>query len=119
MTEVLGNDKDGVTGARLKSTVDSATEELAATGVFLAIGHTPNTDFLGGQLQLDPAGLRRLDEAAANVHERRRSLRGRRRGRQLLSAGGDRRRDAAAWRRSTPNAGSRKKGIFRTASRIP
>ncbi len=54
--EVLGTDKEGVTGARLKSTVDNQTEDLAATGVFLAIGHTPNTDFLGGQLELDKAG---------------------------------------------------------------
>jgi thioredoxin reductase (NADPH) len=54
--EVLGNPKDGVTGVRLRSTVDSATEEVPAGGMFLAIGHTPNTDFLGGQLQLDPQG---------------------------------------------------------------
>ncbi len=56
LEEVLGSDKDGVTGARLKSTVDHKTEELAVGGVFLAIGHTPNTDFLGGQLDLDPKG---------------------------------------------------------------
>ena len=49
LDEVLGNAKDGVTGARLKSTVDSAIEEVEASGVFLAIGHTPNTAFLEGQ----------------------------------------------------------------------
>jgi thioredoxin reductase (NADPH) len=54
--EVLGSDKDGVTGVRLKSTVDSATEEIPVGGVFLAIGHTPNTDFLGGQLKVDDKG---------------------------------------------------------------
>jgi thioredoxin reductase (NADPH) len=54
--EVLGNDRDGVTGVRLQSTVDGAAEELAVTGVFLAIGHTPNTAFLGGQLKLDEKG---------------------------------------------------------------
>lgn len=54
--EVLGTEADGVTGARLKSTVDGAIEELPVAGVFLAIGHTPNTDFLGGQLQLDSKG---------------------------------------------------------------
>jgi len=54
--EVLGNDRDGVTGVRLQSTVDSATEQLAVTGVFLAIGHTPNTDFLEGQVKLDDKG---------------------------------------------------------------
>jgi thioredoxin reductase (NADPH) len=57
LAEVLGDDKNGVTGVRLSSTVDNkAPEELPATGVFLAIGHTPNTDFLGGQLELDDKG---------------------------------------------------------------
>src|SRR5262249_27580423 len=56
LDEVLGNDTDGVTGARLKSTVDGATEELEVGGVFLAIGHTPNTAFLEGQLDLDDKG---------------------------------------------------------------
>jgi thioredoxin reductase (NADPH) len=56
LDEVLGNAKDGVTGVRLKSTVDSNTEELPVSGVFLAIGHTPNTDFLKGQVALDEKG---------------------------------------------------------------
>jgi thioredoxin reductase (NADPH) len=56
LAEVLGNESAGVTGAQLKSTVDDKTEELPVTGVFLAIGHTPNTAFLGGQLQLDDKG---------------------------------------------------------------
>lgn len=51
--EVLGNDNDGVTGVRLRSTTDEKkSEELSAAGYFAAIGHTPNTDFLGGQLEL-------------------------------------------------------------------
>lgn len=55
--EVLGNDKDGVTGVRIRSTVNSAqTEELSATGYFAAIGHTPNTDFLKGQLKTNDKG---------------------------------------------------------------
>lgn len=53
VTEVLGNDKDGVTGVILQSTVDkSQTEQLDCSGYFCAIGHTPNTDFLKGQLKL-------------------------------------------------------------------
>ena len=56
LEEVVGTDKDGVTGVRLKSTVDGSTEELTAGGVFLAIGHTPNTDFLEGQVQRDDKG---------------------------------------------------------------
>jgi thioredoxin reductase (NADPH) len=51
LDEVLGDEL--VTGARIKSTIDSATETLPVSGVFLAIGHTPNTDFLEGQLELD------------------------------------------------------------------
>ncbi len=54
--EVLGDDEQGVTAVRLKSTVDDKTEELEATGMFLAIGHTPNTDFLKGKLEMDSKG---------------------------------------------------------------
>ena len=73
LEEVLGNDKEGVTGVRLKSTVDGGTEELTASGVFLAIGHTPNTDFLGGQVQTDSKGYilwtkpQRTDTSVAGV----------------------------------------------------
>lgn len=53
VAEVLGDDKAGVTGVRLQSMVDkSKTEELDCSGYFCAIGHTPNTDFLNGQLKL-------------------------------------------------------------------
>jgi thioredoxin reductase (NADPH) len=56
LDEVLGDDEPGVTGVRLRSTQDGQAEELACSGVFLAIGHTPNTSFLGGQLALDNQG---------------------------------------------------------------
>jgi thioredoxin reductase (NADPH) len=56
LAEVLGTDKDGVTGARLQSTVDAQVETVDVSGVFLAIGHTPNTAFLAGQLRLDDKG---------------------------------------------------------------
>lgn len=52
LAEVLGNDKDGVTGARLASTVGDPDLHVDATGVFVAIGHTPNTAFLKGRLAL-------------------------------------------------------------------
>ena len=55
--EVLGTDDSGVTGVRLRSTLDQTqTEEIDATGYFAAIGHTPNTDFLDGQLETNDAG---------------------------------------------------------------
>ena len=57
LAEVLGDDTKGVTGARLVGTDDPKRETiLDVTGVFLAIGHTPNTAFLGGQLELNPKG---------------------------------------------------------------
>lgn len=51
LDEVLG-DNSGVTGIRLKHN-DGATKELALQGVFIAIGHKPNTDLFTGQLELD------------------------------------------------------------------
>lgn len=56
LDEVLGNDDDGVTGVRLGSTVGGGSRELPASGVFLAIGHTPNTGLLKGQLELNEKG---------------------------------------------------------------
>ena len=54
--EVLGNDKQGVTAVRIKHKKDGSTEELEAGGMFLAIGHTPNTDFLKGKLDMYDSG---------------------------------------------------------------
>src|SRR4051812_45768676 len=59
--EVLGNDIDGVTAARLRSTADRGeTEELPVGGVFMGIGHTPNTSFLKGQVELEANGYIKL-----------------------------------------------------------
>jgi len=54
--EVLGNDDEGVTGVRLKSTAGEEDLELEVAGFFLAIGHTPNTGFLKGKLQTNKKG---------------------------------------------------------------
>jgi len=54
--EVLGDDEHGVTGVRVRSTQDDSTQELQAGGMFLAIGHTPNTDFLQGQVEMNEKG---------------------------------------------------------------
>jgi len=53
--EILGDDS-GVTGIRLKSTLDGSVRDLDVHGVFIAIGHKPNTDFLDGQLETDDTG---------------------------------------------------------------
>ncbi len=52
LDEVLG-DNTGVTGVRIKSTVDGRTQDLELTGCFIAIGHKPNTDIFAGQLDMD------------------------------------------------------------------
>ncbi len=52
LDEVLG-DASGVTGARLKHMQTGATQDIKVAGVFIAIGHKPNTDIFAGQLELD------------------------------------------------------------------
>jgi thioredoxin reductase (NADPH) len=52
LDEVLG-DASGVTGIRLKSTVDGSTEDLELKGCFIAIGHEPNTEIFQGQLAME------------------------------------------------------------------
>ena len=59
--EVLGDDK-GVTGLRLANAESGAKEELAVDGVFIAIGHSPNTKVFEGQIELD-GGYIRTDRA--------------------------------------------------------
>jgi thioredoxin reductase (NADPH) len=99
LDEVLGNNDDGVTGARLASTTDKSKEDLECAGVFLAIGHTPNTDFLKGQLKLDSKGYIALTEPQRTNT----SVPG-------VFAAGDvadsyYRQAPAAWQPWTPNAG--------------
>lgn len=56
--EVLGDDS-GVTGLRVRATKDAgATEDLAVTGMFVAIGHTPNTEIFRGQLDMHDGYLK-------------------------------------------------------------
>ena len=52
LDEVLG-DNSGVTGLRVKQVQSGATKDLAVAGVFIAIGHKPNTDLFTGQLEMD------------------------------------------------------------------
>lgn len=52
LDEVLG-DEMGVTGVRIKSTKDDATQELKLDGCFIAIGHSPNTQIFDGQLDME------------------------------------------------------------------
>ncbi|MDM4770062.1 thioredoxin-disulfide reductase [Solimonas sp. SE-A11] len=51
LDEVLG-DASGVTGARIRNVKDGSTQDIAAKGVFIAIGHQPNTSIFEGQLEM-------------------------------------------------------------------
>ena len=57
LDEVLGDDS-GVTGVRLKSTSDGDAKDLAVHGVFIAIGHTPNSSLFEGQLDISNGYIR-------------------------------------------------------------
>ena len=56
LDEVLG-DATGVTGIRLKSTVDGTTEDLTLKGCFIAIGHSPNSEIFQQQLEMNAGYL--------------------------------------------------------------
>lgn len=51
LDKVLGDDQ-GVTGVRLRSTQDDSCKDIEAQGVFIAIGHSPNTELFAGQLDM-------------------------------------------------------------------
>src|SRR5262252_7429499 len=53
LAEILGTHEQGVTGVRLRDTTNSAEREFECEGVFIAIGHKPNTDLFKGQIDMD------------------------------------------------------------------
>lgn len=66
LQEVLGDDR-GVNGALLKNN-DGSEQQIAVSGIFIAIGHKPNTDIFKGQLETDEAGyLKTKGGTADNV----------------------------------------------------
>ncbi len=66
LDEVLG-DATGVTGIRIKSTLDGTTEEIDLQGVFIAIGHKPNTQLFEGQLEMEGGYLKVQGGARGNA----------------------------------------------------
>jgi thioredoxin reductase (NADPH) len=71
LDEVLG-DKSGVTGMRIKNVKTGETEDIPVMGVFIAIGHKPNTDLFAGQLEMENGYIvtragRRGNATAASV----------------------------------------------------
>jgi thioredoxin reductase (NADPH) len=67
--EICGDDLDGVTGANLKNVKTGETRHIDIAGFFVAIGHSPNTAFLEGQVELDEQGYIRVanPSSATNV----------------------------------------------------
>ncbi|HET6246754.1 MAG TPA: thioredoxin-disulfide reductase [Tepidisphaeraceae bacterium] len=61
-TTPLGDKVPNMTGVRLKNVQTGKTQTIEAAGMFVAIGHTPNTKFLNGQLALDDKGFIKLLE---------------------------------------------------------
>jgi len=70
VTEILGpSEPRAVTGVRLKNTKTGAVSDLAADGVFIAIGHAPATELFRGQLQTTPSGylITKPDSTATSI----------------------------------------------------
>jgi len=66
VVEVVG---DGVvTGVKLEDTITNEVSDFAADGLFVAIGHTPNTDLFEGQLNLDDAGYILVQEPSTRTN---------------------------------------------------
>jgi len=66
LDEVLGDDM-GVTGIRVKSTADDATQKIDVHGVFIAIGHSPNTEIFIGQLDMEHGYIKVKSGIAGNA----------------------------------------------------
>ncbi|PKO40552.1 MAG: thioredoxin-disulfide reductase, partial [Betaproteobacteria bacterium HGW-Betaproteobacteria-4] len=73
LDEILGDDS-GVTGLRVKNKESGATQEVSVHGVFIAIGHKPNTDIFAGQLEMDNGYL--VTEAGRNGNATQTSITG-------------------------------------------
>ena len=67
--EIIGNELDGVTGVDLENLKTGDIRHVDLAGVFVAIGHKPNTDFLNGQVELDEQGYIKVQNpsSATNV----------------------------------------------------
>ncbi len=103
LDEVIG-DKSGVTGVRIKHVGSGATRQLDVQGVFIAIGHTPNTQLFEGQLDMDER-LHHGSRAAARAMRPRPASRAYSLPATWPTMSTGRRSPARApdaWRRSTP-----------------
>ncbi len=67
--DITGNKDSGVTGAIIRDTISGETKEINCDGVFMAIGHIPNTSIFQGQLDLDQKGyiITKSDSTDTNI----------------------------------------------------
>lgn len=66
--EVLGSKETGVTGLKLKNLKTGEQSEFPVQGLFVAIGHKPNTEIFQGQIDLDPAGYIKTQPGTVNTN---------------------------------------------------
>lgn len=68
--EIVGTEGPlgGVTGVKLKNTETGDIEDVACHGVFIAIGHKPNTDLFKGQLKMDEYGYLKVEKGTVNTN---------------------------------------------------
>ena len=64
--DVLG--AENVTGLKLRNTIDGTESERAFTGLFVAIGHTPRSELLGGQINLDDEGYVKVEGSSTRTN---------------------------------------------------
>jgi thioredoxin reductase (NADPH) len=67
VSDVLGTPEGGVTGVKLLNKKTNEVSEVAAQGVFIAIGHQPNTDLFKGLLDMDPVGYIRVKDGTTRT----------------------------------------------------
>jgi thioredoxin reductase (NADPH) len=67
VTEILGSKENGVTGVRLEDTQSGERRDYPTDGVFVAIGHQPNTAIVAGKLDMDEAGYIRTTPGTART----------------------------------------------------
>jgi len=66
--EVLGSPETGLTGVRLKNTTNGELSDLECQGLFIAIGHDPNTKIFKGQLDMDENGYLLIENGTTNTN---------------------------------------------------
>lgn len=68
ISEILGDDLDGVTGIKLENVKTGEFYNKEVTGVFIAIGHNPNTAFLNGQVEVDEQGYIKINHPHSDTN---------------------------------------------------